>query len=116
MTTSQHGTITHVIQGVSLTGEIIDSYPRDFYFKIDGSAYANNFQHKDWTFTPDKPALPTEPGFYRPESEPDWNGAYHLNIRGQWSYINGHDGTSSPQATSGIKTPLVRLIPESTEA
>lgn len=116
MTEAQRGTITHNVQGVSLTGERQFRYEKGFYFQIDGCYYSNNFSDEEWTFTPDKPSLPTKPGFYRPVSELDWTGVYHLNIQGEWSYINGHNGVSSHQSTEGIKTPLVRLIPETTDA
>lgn len=54
MTEAQRGTITHNVQGVSLTGEKQSIYPECFFnFRIDGNEYANTFRYADWTFTPE---------------------------------------------------------------
>lgn len=93
--TRQTGTLSLTKGDVhqEMRGTLIRTYRGDIDFQIEGCELHNSFRAKDgWTFTPDKPALPTEPGYYTTRDRLQRNSTptifaaiLHLTRDGQWT-------------------------------
>ncbi len=82
-----HGTIKNNETGQELTGEYTEESSAYFNFKIDGTTMDNGFKGADWTFTAEKPPLPTARGTIL-AGGPGWN-PYVLTEKG-WAELSSY--------------------------